>query len=377
MQESPPMTAASSRDDVRHMRHALRLARRGLGRTAPNPAVGCVIVGDGRVVGRGWTAPGGRPHAETAALAEAGEHARGATAYVTLEPCSHHGQTPPCAAALVAAGIARTVVAMTDPDDRVDGRGITMLRDAGVSVQTGVCEAEAQELQQGFVLNRTVGRPLVTLKVASSLDGRIATAAGESKWITGPESRASGHMLRASHDAILIGAGTAVADDPELTCRLPGLQDRSPVRVVMDRHLRLPLTGRLVGSATEVPLVIYADPSADARRIAALRQAGAEVRHVAPDPQGRPDAGAVAQDLARHGVTRLLLEGGGGIAASFLAAGLVDRIHWYRAGLALGGDGYPALAPLALERLADAPRFRRMAAMPLGDDLLETWRRQA
>lgn len=371
------MTTADSRDDVRHMRHALRLARRGLGRTAPNPAVGCVLVQDGLTIGRGWTAPGGRPHAETRALTQAGARAAGATAFVTLEPCSHHGQTPPCARSLIDARVARVVIAMTDPDSRVDGRGIAMLRDAGIEVRTGVCEGEARELQLGFVLNRTVGRPLISLKVASSLDGRIATASGESKWITGPEARAAGHMLRATHDAILIGAGTALADDPELTCRLPGLADRSPTRVVLDRHLRLSLSGRLARSAADIPLVVYADPTVDPDRKAALTDAGADVRHVAADPHGRPDAGAVVKDLARDGITRLLLEGGGGIAASFLSAGLVDRIFWYRAGLTIGGDGRPALAPLELDRLADAPRFQRMAAIPLGDDLLETWRRQA
>ena len=368
------MKTADSRDDVRHMRHALRLARRGLGRTAPNPAVGCVLVQDGLTVGRGWTAPGGRPHAETRALTQAGARAAGATAFVTLEPCSHHGQTPPCARSLIDA---RVVIAMSDPDSRVDGRGIAMLRDAGIEVRTGVCEWEARDLQAGFVLNRTAGRPLVSLKVASSLDGRIATAAGESKWITGPEARAAGHMLRATHDAILIGAGTALADDPELTCRLPGMTDRSPVRVVLDRHLRLSLNGRLARSAADTALIVYADPSVDPGRKAALADAGADIRHVTADPHGRPDARAVVEDLARDGVTRLLLEGGGGIAASFLAAGLVDRIFWYRAGLTIGGDGRPALAPLQLDRLADAPRFQRMAAIPLGDDLLETWRRQA
>ncbi|MDF1736718.1 MAG: bifunctional diaminohydroxyphosphoribosylaminopyrimidine deaminase/5-amino-6-(5-phosphoribosylamino)uracil reductase RibD [Minwuia sp.] len=371
------MKTADSRDDVRHMRHALRLARRGLGRTAPNPAVGCVIVRDGLTVGRGWTAPGGRPHAETMALNEAGSGAEDATAFVTLEPCSHHGQTPPCARSLIDAGITRVVIAMTDPDSRVDGRGIAMLRSAGIQVRTDVCEKDAGDLQLGFVLNRTAGRPLVSLKVASSLDGRIATAAGESKWITGPEARASGHMLRATHDAILIGAGTAVADDPELTCRLPGMADRSPVRIVLDRHLRLSLSGRLARTAARVPLIIYADPAVDPERKAALAEAGADIRHVTADSHGRPDAKAVLQDLAADGVTRLLLEGGGGIAASFLGAGLVDRIFWYRAGLAIGGDGRPALAPLQLDRLADAPRFQRMAAIPLGDDLLETWRRQA
>jgi len=359
------------------MHHALRLARRGLGRTAPNPAVGCVLVRDDIIVGRGWTAPGGRPHAETAALAQAGGRASGATAYVTLEPCSHHGQTPPCADALVAAGVARVVIAMTDPDHRVDGRGLERLRDAGIQVETGVLEDAARDVNAGFILHRTTDRPLVTLKVASSMDGRIATASGESRWITGPAARASGHLLRATHDAILIGAGTGVADDPELTCRLPGMEDRSPVRVVLDRHLRLPLTGRLVSSAASVPLVIFADAGCDSLRRDALIDAGVDIRHVQPDAALRPDIAAVLHSLADSGITRLLVEGGGQIAASFLNAGLVDGIHWYRAGRVLGGDGLAALAPLEYANLAAAPRFQRMTSTPLGDDLLETWRRQA
>lgn len=371
------MPAVSHHEDCRHMHHALRLSRRGLGRTAPNPAVGCVLIRNAHVVGRGWTAPGGRPHAETMALMQAGDRATGATAYVTLEPCSHHGQTPPCADALVTAGVSRVVVAMTDPDSRVDGRGLARLRDAGIHVDTHVLEDPAREVNAGFVLHRTEGRPLVTLKVASSMDGRIATASGESQWITGPAARASGHLLRATHDAILIGAGTAVADDPELTCRLPGLEERSPVRVVLDPQLRLSLTGRLVRSAASTPLIIFADPACDSIRRDALIAAGVDVRHVQSDAAQRPEIAAVLRSLADSGITRLLVEGGGHIAASFLATRLVDRINWYRAGLILGGDGMAALAPFDMAALADAPRFQRMSTIPLGDDLLETWRRQA
>ncbi|MGQ3031841.1 MAG: bifunctional diaminohydroxyphosphoribosylaminopyrimidine deaminase/5-amino-6-(5-phosphoribosylamino)uracil reductase RibD, partial [Ferrovibrionaceae bacterium] len=220
------------------MRHALGLAARGLGRTWPNPAVGCVLVRDEIVLARGNTQPGGRPHAEVVALSRAGSQAAGATAYVTLEPCAHHGKTPPCADALIAAGIGRCVVALQDPDPRVDGGGIRRLLAAGIPVTTGVCEAEAAALNAGFLMRVRQGRPLVTLKLATTLDGRIATHAGESRWITGATARARGHLMRADHDAIMVGIGTALTDDPDLTCRLAGLEDRSPVRIVLDGRLR-------------------------------------------------------------------------------------------------------------------------------------------
>ena len=240
--------------DRRHMMVALTLARRSLGNVWPNPAVGCVIVGaDRSVVGRGWTKPGGRPHAETEALKQAGSWAKGSTAYVTLEPCSHYGETPPCAEALIAADVARVVIAIDDPDARVSGRGIAMLKDAGIDVEIGVGAAAAKKINAGFLLHRREGRPLVTLKTASTLDARIATHGGQSQWITGEEARRRGHLLRKTHDAIVVGIGTALADDPELTCRLPGMEGDSPVRVVVDTHLRLPLKSKVVQSAKKVP----------------------------------------------------------------------------------------------------------------------------
>ena len=219
-------------DDLLHMRAALALARRGLGNAWPNPAVGCVLVKEGRVIGRGWTQPGGRPHAETEALRRAGDAARGATAYVTLEPCSHHGRTPPCCEALAEAGIARVVMAMRDPDPRVNGRGLAMLRGAGIAVEEGLLEAEARALNAGFFRRIQAGMPVVTLKLASTLDGRIATASGESRWITGAAARREVHALRARHDAILVGSGTVLADDPDLTCRIPGMERVPMLRVV-------------------------------------------------------------------------------------------------------------------------------------------------
>src|SRR5437870_10340748 len=239
--------------DLWAMRTALALARRGLGTVWPNPAVGCVIVSNARVVGRGWTQPGGRPHGETEALRRAGEAARGAAAYVSLEPCCHWGRTPPCVDALIQAGVRRAVVALEDPDARVAGEGLRRLRDAGLAVETGLCATEAAEVNAGFLTRLTLGRPLVTLKLATSLDGMIATASGESQWITGPPARERAHEMRGCHDAIMVGTGTVLADDPQLTCRLPGLDHRSPVRVVIDRHLRIPPTAHVIADARHVP----------------------------------------------------------------------------------------------------------------------------
>lgn len=357
------------------MAAALALARRGLGRTWPNPNVGCVIVKDGRVVGRGWTQAGGRPHAETEALGRAGAAARGAIAYVTLEPCSHTGRTPPCADALVAAGIARAVVAVGDPDPRVDGRGVARLRQAGIAVSEGVGRAAAAALNEGFFRRVRDGRPLVTLKLATSLDGRIALANGESRWITGPEARRRGHLLRAEHDAILVGSGTALADDPDLTCRLPGLEDRSPVRIVADARLRLPLAARLVREAVAVPTWLLTAPGHTAERLAPYAAAGVEILPVPAGPAGGLDPAAALAALGGRGITRLLVEGGGRLAAALLGAGLVDRLAWFRAARVIGGDGRPAVAALDLPSLAAAPGFRREAVMALGDDLLETYAR--
>src|SRR5437773_406942 len=244
----------------------LALARRGLGRVWPNPAVGCVIARDGRILGRGWTQPGGRPHAETEALARAGAAAHGATAYVSLEPCCHVGRTPPCADALIAAGLSRVVVALEDPDPRVAGGGLARVRAAGIAVEAGLCAAEAAEINAGFFQRVRLGRPLVTLKLATSLDGRIATASGESRWITGPAARERAHLLRAAHDAILVGTDTVIADDPQLTCRLPGLADHSPVRVVIDRQLRIPLDGQVFADARRIPSWAVTLASADQAR---------------------------------------------------------------------------------------------------------------
>jgi diaminohydroxyphosphoribosylaminopyrimidine deaminase/5-amino-6-(5-phosphoribosylamino)uracil reductase len=357
------------------MRAALTLARRGLGRVAPNPAVGCVLVKDGRVVARGWTQPGGRPHAETEALGRAGDQASGATAYVSLEPCCHHGGTPPCAEALIAAGVSRCVVALGDPDERVAGRGLQRLSEAGIAVTEGVLADEAEAVNAGFLMRLRAGRPLVTLKLATTLDGRIATAARESRWITGEAARAQGHLLRASHDAVMVGAGTAATDDPRLDVRLPGLEDRAPMRVVLDGGLRIPASHDLVARAGSQPTLLFTRAGHPPERRQALADQGMEVLDVESDDEGLLSVSSVLQELGRRGLTRLLVEGGGRLAASLIRADLVDRLVWFRAPGVIGGDGVPAVAGFGLAGLADMPRFQRLSAQPAGADLVETYAR--
>ncbi|WP_300304021.1 bifunctional diaminohydroxyphosphoribosylaminopyrimidine deaminase/5-amino-6-(5-phosphoribosylamino)uracil reductase RibD [Ferrovibrio sp.] len=364
--------AAAARDE-RYMRIALGLAARGLGNTWPNPTVGCVIVRDDRIVGRGWTRVGGRPHAETEALLQAGEAARGATAYVTLEPCSHHGRTPPCAEALIEAGVARCVVSLEDPDSRVAGKGLAMLREAGIVVTEGCLANMAAELNAGFLLSREQGRPLVTLKLAVSLDGRIGAHTGDSKWITNPASRRRTHLLRAHHDAIMVGSNTALQDDPELTCRLPGLPRRPPVRIVLDGRLRLSLTAKVIVTARDIPTWLITRSDVDPTRRDAFRDCGVEVIAVDADAAGFPDLPQALAVLAERGLTRVLVEGGGKLAASLIRADLVDRMIWFRAPSVIGGDGLPAIAGFGIDTVAEAPRWRRVRADILGDDLLETF----
>ncbi len=334
------------------MHAAVALARRGMGSTWPNPAVGCVLVRDGRVVGRGVTAPGGRPHAEALALLMAGEAARGATAYVTLEPCSHHGQTPPCSDALIAAGVVRVVVACGDPDPRVDGAGLARLRAAGLVVETGLLAAEAAETLAGFVMRVRHGRPLVTLKLATTLDGRIATRQGESQWITGPAARRATHAMRARHDAVMVGSGTVLADAPSLDCRIPGFARRQPLRLVVDTGARTPLADRT--------WILHAPGLGDG--IAVQRGPGGL------------DLIAAMQALGAKGLTRVLVEGGAGLAAGLLRAGLVDRVMWFHAPGIMGGDGLPAAQPFGVDTLDAMPRFVPGASERIGDDMLTTLR---
>lgn len=353
------------------MAQALALAARGLGTTWPNPAVGCVLVKDGVIVGRGFTQAGGRPHAERHALAQAGQAAHGATAYVTLEPCAHYGKTPPCALGLIEAGVSRVVSALFDPDPRVAGKGLQMLRDAGISVTEGVLEAEARALNAGFLKRVTRGLPFVTLKLGTSIDGRIATSSGESRWITGPLARRHVHKLRLTHDAVMVGSGTALADDPDLTARDIGAPHQ-PLRIVLDRRLAHGPNSRLGRSACDYPVWIVHGPDVDATRHAAWRAAGAELIEC-PLTRGALDLTQAMKLLAARGVTRILSEGGGKIAAALVAARLVDDLLEISAGKLIGADGQPAIGALALEQLAQAPGFRLHATRKLGEDLLTHW----
>lgn len=329
------------------MRLASSLAARGLGNTAENPSVGCVITRPdlrGRVVGRGWTQPGGRPHAEAMAIEQAGALARGGTAFVTLEPCSHTGRTPPCAEALIAAGIARVVCAVSDPDDRVSGRGFDKLRAAGVAVEIGLMTAEAETLLSGYLNRKRNGRPHVTLKLAMTADGKIATRTGHSQWITGDRARREGHALRARHDAIITGSGTVIADDPALTSRLPGLETRSPLPVIMTGEHPLPEDCQLMRNQSERPVCIFS---------------------------GRAAPDAVLTSLAADGINNVLIEAGAGIAGAFLTMNLVDEIICFRAAKFVGGDGMSAVATLGLDRLDEAKHFHLMEQRSLDGDILE------
>ena len=355
---------------------ALGLAQRGLGRVWPNPAVGCVIVKDGKVLGRGWTQAGGRPHAETEALAQAG-NAKGATAYVTLEPCAHHGKTPPCANALVDAGIIRVVSALDDPDSRVAGQGYKILHDAGIEVTENVLSDAAADLNQGFLLNRTIGRPMFTLKMASSIDGRIATATGESRWITGPEARRQVHLMRARHDAVLIGAGTARADDPLLDVRDMGMEGENPVRIILDGGLSLSLTSRLAKTAKETPLWICHHAGLDKERKKIWEELGATLIEVAHSKTGELDLNDLAIQLGTRGITRVLCEGGGRLAASLISADLVDTLVTFTAGLAIGSEGGAVFGPLQSDALKDAPRFNLVESRTTGHDIMTTWKPSA
>ncbi|WP_050627392.1 bifunctional diaminohydroxyphosphoribosylaminopyrimidine deaminase/5-amino-6-(5-phosphoribosylamino)uracil reductase RibD [Bradyrhizobium viridifuturi] len=361
--------------DLRFMQLALALGRRGLGRTWPNPAVGAVIVKDGVIVGRGWTQPGGRPHAEVEALRRAGDAARGATLYVTLEPCSHFGRSPPCADAVVAAGLARVVSAIEDPNPEVGGKGHAKLRAAGIAVDVGLCAAEAARDHAGHFRRITDKRPHVILKLAVSADDKIAAHGHKPVAISGEAARTRVHLLRAQCDAILVGIGTVRADDPLLTCRLPGMAARSPVRVVLDRALRISGDSRLVHSARETPLWVMTSDLAEAPAAVKLGAAGAQVIRVAAGAPAGLDLPAVLHALAEKGITRLLVEGGSRVANSFVAAGLADEIWLLRGPDAIGADGVPALDALPLDAITQSPAFRLRASEALGKDSLNIYER--
>ncbi len=363
--------------DRRFMELALTLGRRGQGRTWPNPAVGAVVVKDGVIVGRGWTQPGGRPHAEPEALRRAGEAARGATLYVTLEPCSHVGKSPPCADAIMAAGIARVVSAIEDPNPEVAGQGHARLRAAGITVDIGLGALEAAHDHAGHFSRVRDKRPHVILKLAVSSDDKIGAAGRKPVAISGEAAKARVHLLRAQCDAILVGIGTVLADDPLLTCRLPGMEPQSPVRVVLDRSLRIPGTSKLVHSARETPLWVMTSNLSEAPAAMKLGAAGAHVIRVATTTTPPPglDLAAVLHALSEKGITRLLVEGGARVASSFVAAGMVDEVWLLRGPDAVGTDGIAALDALPLTAITQSPAFKRSASETLQEDTLTIYER--
>jgi diaminohydroxyphosphoribosylaminopyrimidine deaminase/5-amino-6-(5-phosphoribosylamino)uracil reductase len=363
--------------DQRFMALALALGRRGQGRTWPNPAVGAVVVKDGVIVGRGWTQPGGRPHAEPEALKRAGEAARGATLYVTLEPCSHVGKSPPCADAMIAAGIARVVSAIEDPNPLVAGQGHAKLRAAGITVDIGLGAAEAAYDHAGHFRRIRDKRPHVILKLAVSSDDKIGAAGHKPVAISGEAAKARVHLLRAQCDAILVGIGTVLSDDPLLTCRLPGMEARSPVRVVLDRSLRTPGASRLVHSARETPLWLMTSSLSEAPAAMKLGAAGAHVMRVATTSAPPPglDIKAVLHALSTGGITRLLVEGGARVASSFIAADLVDEVWLLRGRGAVGADGVAALETLPLSAITGSPGFKVRASETLQEDTLTVYER--
>lgn len=348
------------------MSRALALAERGLGRVAPNPSVGCVLIRGGEILAEARTADGGRPHAEGVALGLAGEQARGATAYITLEPCET------CAGKLIAAGIAKAVIGCRDRNPSVNGRGIAALRAAGLEVEEGCWESECADLNRGFFLSRVAGRPLVTLKTATSLDSKIAVGSGESKWITGDETRARVHHLRAKHDAVLTGIGTILADDPELTTRIDGVDHKS-LRIILDTHLRFPLSARMLNTKNLGEIVVFTNENSDARKMDELEKA--QVRIVRTP--GKIEPAFVLETLAARGITRLMVESGQGVLTAFLASGLWDDLYIMRAPVILGADGRDAFGPLGLSSLKTAPRLTLLSREPCGADLVEHYRRPA
>ena len=357
-----------SAEDARFMALALALGRRGLGRTWPNPAVGAVIVKDDRIVGRGWTQPGGRPHAETHALGRAGAAARGATLYVTLEPCSHYGKTPPCADAIIAAGIARVVSALVDPNPEVAGAGHWRMAQAGILVEVGLGADEARRAHAGHIRRLQDGRPHVTLKLAVSADEKVGLSGRRPTPITGLRTRNRVHLMRAMNDAVLTGIGTALADDPLLTCRLPGM--RSPVRIVLDGMLRLPPTSRLVATARQTPVWVVTADGAPREREQVLVAQGVEVLRAAAT-DGKLELATVLKLLAGRGITRLMVETGPILAAAFIRADLVDEAVVLRSPTTIGADGIDALDGLPLSALTRSSRFRAVGGESIGADLVE------
>jgi len=349
------------------MRRALALARRGLGRTSPNPAVGCVIVRNGEIVGEGWHRKAGTPHAEVHALSQAGDRARAADVYVTLEPCSHHGRTPPCAEALIKAGVARVFAGMTDPNPLVSGRGLAMLREAGISVECGVLEEECRLLNEAFLKHVTTGLPFVILKSAMTLDGKTATASGDSKWITCEESRRYVHTLRSRVDAIMVGVGTVLADDPQLTCRM--VRGKDPQRIVVDSRLRTPPTAALFHLDSQAKTIL-ATIERDPEKNAVIQGLAAETL-LCEEEKGRVDLADLLRRLGTRGVQSILLEGGRELVGAAVRKGLVDKyLLFYAPKIIAGGDGYGLCSGPGVERMGDALRLKTTSVRRFAEDFL-------
>ncbi|MFN3892496.1 MAG: bifunctional diaminohydroxyphosphoribosylaminopyrimidine deaminase/5-amino-6-(5-phosphoribosylamino)uracil reductase RibD [Beijerinckiaceae bacterium] len=373
-----PMTQTSAHtpDDERFMRATIALGRRWQGSTSPNPSVGSLVVRDGVIVGRGATKPGGRPHAETVAIMDAGDKARGATIYVSLEPCSHFGRTPPCAQTIISAGIARVVSACQDPDLRVAGRGHKMLRDAGIEVVEGVCAEEARRANLGHILRVSEKRPMVTLKLSETADGYAAGGAHDPRLaITGAAANNSVHVMRAMHDAIMVGVGTAIADDPLMTVRLPGLENRRPLRVVLDTSLRLSPRSRLAETAREFPVLVICGPRAPVDRQVELEARGVQVVHCRLGADGRLDLLAALRLLSERSLTRVFSEGGPSVGSALIEAGLVDDVVLFTNDRPLGRAGAPSLKASARAELTNGERYRLVEDARLGADRLRRFER--
>jgi diaminohydroxyphosphoribosylaminopyrimidine deaminase/5-amino-6-(5-phosphoribosylamino)uracil reductase len=367
--------AADLNEDLRWMNAALNLGSRSLGLTAPNPTVGAILVNDGAVVGRGATAPGGRPHAERIAIGEAGEAARGATLYVTLEPCSHFGVSPPCADAIIAAGVGRVVSAIEDPNPLVAGQGHARLTAAGIAVSVGAGAAQARRDHLGHVQRVTKGRPCVTLKLAETADGFASAGAHDARLrITGPIADLRVQIMRSTHEAIMVGIKTALIDDPALTVRMPGL-DRKPLRVVLDTHLRLPERSRLAATTRDVPTLVIAGAAAPDEAARRLEDLGVTIERVPIDPEGRVDLHHALRSLAARGITRIFSEGGPMVAARLIALGLADQVALITAERPLGRPGVPALDPEARAALLDGARYRPVETSFYGPDAMRLWER--
>ena len=370
--QAEPTIADANADDARYMALAFTLGRRGLGNTWPNPAVGAVIVKDNVIVGRGWTQSGGRPHAEVEALRQAKKNAQGATMYVTLEPCAHQGKTPPCADAIIKAGITRVVSALEDPNPEVAGKGHAKLRDKGIAVDVGLGEQEAAHVHAGHIMRVTENRPYVTLKLAVSADGKAGLAGRKPVAITGEQARARVFQMRAAADAIMVGIGTVLSDNPQLTCRLPGMFERSPVRVVLDATLKLPLSTSVVATVRETPTWVITSTKASAIAEEILRQKDCKVFRVS-DTDGKLDFDAVLKVLAGEGITRLMVEGGPKLAGALASAGLVDELALLRGATTIGADGIDPLDGMPLDGFTG--QLQAQGREKLGPDVLETYAR--